>query len=141
MVAKVIHALGLLRETASIRGARLPLPHRDWGARRVWERPFLSCIGDSGSRPAAGCASEHLGEPSFRQRVAGLHAEPVRGHRRVVASVGLKRLIVMLPAGGDGRVRGGLTRGLPRPPRTVPVCSACWAAARIEHRSGRVKPG
>jgi hypothetical protein len=32
------------------------------------------CIGDSGSRPAAGCAPEHLGESAFRQRVAGLHA-------------------------------------------------------------------
>src|SRR5437016_2060938 len=27
---------------------------------------LLSCIGDSGPRPAAGCASEHLGEPAFR---------------------------------------------------------------------------
>jgi len=61
----------------------------------------LSCIGDSGSRPAAGCASEHLGEPAFRQRIAGLHAEPVRGHRRVIGSADLKRLIVTLPAGRD----------------------------------------
>jgi integrase len=35
----------------------------------------LPGIGDPGSRPAAGCASEHLGESAFRQRVAGLHAE------------------------------------------------------------------
>src|SRR5271165_811998 len=73
---------------------------RDRGTRRVWERRCLPCIGDSGSRPAAGCASEHLGEPAFRKRVAGLHAEPVRGHRRVIASAGLKYLIVPLPTGG-----------------------------------------
>ncbi len=74
----------------------------------------MSRIGDSGSRPAAGCASEHLGEPAFRKRIAGLHAEPVRGHRRVIDSVGLKHLIVTLPAGGDGRLPSGLTRGPPR---------------------------
>ena len=45
---------------------------RDRGTRRVWERRCLLCIGDSGSRPAAGCAPEHLGEPAFRQRVGGL---------------------------------------------------------------------
>src|SRR6185437_14126652 len=87
---------------------------RDRDTRRVWERRFLSCIGDPGSRPAAGCASEHLGEPAFRQRVAGLHAEPVRGHRRLIASAGPKRLIVTLSAGGDGRLPGALTRGPPR---------------------------
>jgi len=84
--------------------------------RRVWERRCLSCIGDSGSRPAAGCTSEHLGEPAFRKRAAGLHAEPVRGHRRVIDSAGPQHLIIMLPAGGDGRQPGGLTR---RPARRV----------------------
>jgi len=79
---------------------------RGRGALRVWGRRCLPCSGDSGSRPAAGCASEHLGEPAFRERVAGLHAEPVGGHRRVIAGVGLKRLIVTLPAGGDGRLPG-----------------------------------
>ena len=54
---------------------------RDRGARRVWEWRCLSCVGDSGSCPAAGCAPEHLSEPAFRQRIAGLHAEPIRGHR------------------------------------------------------------
>jgi len=89
---------------------------RDWDARRVWGRRFLSCIGDSGSRPAAGCASEHLGEPAFRKRIAGLHTAPVRSYRRVIDSPGLKRLSVTLPAGGDGRLPGALTR---RPPRRV----------------------
>ena len=69
-----------------------------------------SRIGHSGSRPAAGCASEHLGEPAFRQRVAGLHAEPVRSHCRVIDSAGLKHLIVTLPAGGNGRLPGGRAR-------------------------------
>jgi hypothetical protein len=46
--------------------------------------------------------SEHLGEPAFRQRVAGLHAEQVGSYRRVIDSAGLRRLIVTLPAGGDG---------------------------------------
>ena len=87
---------------------------RDRSARRVWERRCLPCIGDSGSRPAAGCAPEHLGEPAFRQRVAGLHAEPVRGHRRVIDSAGLKHLIVTLPAGGRRRLPSGLTWGPPR---------------------------
>src|SRR6266567_278673 len=73
------------------------------GARRVWERRCLPCIGDPGPRPAAGCAPEHLGEPAFRQRVAGLHAKPVRDHRRVIASAALKHLIVTLPAGGRRR--------------------------------------
>jgi len=84
---------------------------RDRGARRVGAWRCLSAIGDSGPRPTPGCASEHLGEPAFRERVAGLHAEPIRGHRRVIDSVGLKHLIVTLPADGDA---SGLTR---RPPR------------------------
>ena len=87
---------------------------RDRGARRVWERRCLSCIGDSGPRPAAGCASEHLGEPAFRKRVAGLDAELVRGYRRVIDSAGLTRLIVTLPSGGARRRPGGLTCGPPR---------------------------
>jgi len=87
---------------------------RDRDTRRVWERRFLSCLGDPGSRPAAGCAPEHLGEPAFRQRVAGLHAEPVRGHRRVIAGAGPGRVSVTLPAGGDERLPGALTRGPPR---------------------------
>src|SRR5438067_3746975 len=87
---------------------------RDRGARRVWERRCLSCIGDSGPRPAAGCAPEHLGEPAFRQRVAGLDAELVRGYRRVIDSAVLKHLIVTLPAGGRRRLPGGLTCGPPR---------------------------
>ena len=48
----------------------------------------MSCIGDSRSRPAAGCTSEHLGEPTFRKRIAGLHAEPVGGHRRYDGAAG-----------------------------------------------------
>jgi len=54
---------------------------------------------------------EHLSELSLRQRVAGLHAEPVRSHRRVIDSPGLKPFIVTLPAGEDRRLPGGLTRG------------------------------
>jgi len=64
--------------------------------------------------PSGGMCAEHLGEPAFRQRVAGLHAEPVRGHRRVIDSAGLQHLIVTLPAGGRRRRPGGLTRGPPR---------------------------
>ena len=81
---------------------------RDWDARRVWERRFLSCLGDSGSRPAAACTSEHLGKPTFRKRTAGMHAEPVRSHRRVIDSRSLNRLIVTLRAGRDpdGPARG-----------------------------------
>jgi len=82
---------------------------RDRDTRRVWERRFLSCLGDPGPRPAARCAPEHLGEPAFRQRAAGLHAEPVRGHRRVIDSADLKRLIVTLPAGRDP---GGSAAGI-----------------------------
>jgi hypothetical protein len=74
----------------------------------------LSCIGDSGSRLAAGGASEHLGKPAFRHRIAGLHAEPVCGHRRVIDSANLNHLAVTLAAGKDGRLSGGLTGGPPR---------------------------
>jgi hypothetical protein len=74
----------------------------------------LPGIGDPGPGPATGCAPEHLGEPAFRQRIAGLHAEPVRGHRRVIDSAGLNHLIVTPPAGGNRRRPGGLTRGPPR---------------------------
>jgi hypothetical protein len=35
-------------------------------------------------------------------RVASLHAELVRGHRRVIDNAGLKCLVVMLAADGDG---------------------------------------
>ena len=35
------------------------------GGRYILHDFHLSCIGDPGSRPAAGCASEHLGEPAF----------------------------------------------------------------------------
>src|SRR6476620_333228 len=85
---------------------------RDWDARRVWGRRFLPGIGDSGSRTAAGCASEHLGEPAFRKRIAGLHTAPVRSYRRVIDSPGLKRLSVTLPAGRDpdGPARGPARR-------------------------------
>jgi hypothetical protein len=41
--------------------------------------------------PSGGCASEHLGESAFRERIAGLHAEPVRGHRRGIVSAGYWR--------------------------------------------------
>ena len=64
--------------------------------------------------PSGGMCVRTSGSPAFRQRVAGLHAEPVRGHRRVIASAGLEHLIVTLPAGGDSRLPGGLTRGPPR---------------------------
>ena len=84
------------------------------GVLGVGEWRCSSRIGDSGPRPAAGGAAEHLGQPAFRQRIPGLHAEPVRGHRRVIASAGIQHLIGMLPAGEDGRLPGGLTRGPPR---------------------------
>ena len=87
---------------------------RGRGARRVWERRCLPCIGDPGSRPAAGCVPEHLGEPCVPTAGRRPHAAPVRGYRRVIAGAGPGRLIVTLPAGGDGRLPGGLTRGPPR---------------------------
>ena len=50
----------------------------------------------------------------FQQRIAGLDAEPVRGHRRVIDGAGFRYLIVTLLVGGDSRQPGGLTC---RPPR------------------------
>jgi hypothetical protein len=62
---------------------------RDRDVWRVLERWCSSCIGDSGSRPAAECGSERLGVPPFRERVACLHVERVGGHRRVIGGGGL----------------------------------------------------
>ena len=70
-------------------------------------------VGDSGARPAAGCASEHLGQLAFGERVAGLSAPPVRGHRGVIDRVGLRYRLVTLPTGGDGRRPGDPCRRLP----------------------------
>ena len=87
---------GLLAEMPPGRAVK-PWP----GARRVRERRCLPGVGDPGSRPAAGYAREQPGELAFRRRVAGLHAEPVRGYRRVIDGAGLSYRIITLPAGGD----------------------------------------
>ena len=71
-------------------------------------------VGDPGSRPAAGCASEQLGELAFRQRVAGLYTQPVRGYRRVIDGAGLNCRILTVPGGGDCRPPGDPIRGLAR---------------------------
>ena len=76
-------------------------------------RRYSPCFGDSGARPAAGGASEHLGQLAFRERIAGLGAQPVRGHRGVIDGVGFRYRLVRLPAGGDGRRPGDLSRRLP----------------------------
>ena len=52
-------------------------------------------------------------------RIAGLHAEPVRGHRRVTDGAGFRYLIVTLLVGGDCRQLGGLASGPPRRPRAA----------------------
>ena len=77
-------------------------------------RSSLPGVGDPGSRPTAGCASEQPGELAFRQRVAGLRAEPVRGYRRIIDGAGLGYRIITLLAGGDGRPPGDRIRGLAR---------------------------
>ena len=66
------------------------------------------------ARPAAGCASEHLGELAFGERLAGLGAQPVRGHRGVIDGVGFRYRLVRLPAGGDRLRPGDLSCRLPR---------------------------
>jgi hypothetical protein len=71
-------------------------------------------LGDPGARPAAGCTPEHLGELSLRQRVAGLHAEPVRGHRRVVDGTSFRDRIGALPVGVTSRLSPDRTRRLSR---------------------------
>jgi len=73
----------------------------------------LPRIGDPGTCPAAGGASEHLGELAFGERIVGLHAEPVRGHRCVITGIGSGNPATMLRAGRGGRLPGRLTR---RPP-------------------------
>jgi len=83
-------------------------------ARRFPDRWCLPGVSDSGSRPAAGGAPGHLSQPAFRQRIAGLHAERIRSHRRVIDGAGFGSLIITLLAGGDSRQPGGLARGPPR---------------------------
>ena len=73
----------------------------------------MPCVGDPGTRPAAGGASEHLGELAFGERIAGLRAEPVRGHRCDIIGIGSGNLVTILHPGKSGRRPGRLTR---RPP-------------------------
>jgi hypothetical protein len=63
--------------------------------------------------PPVGCASEHLGQLAFGERIAGLGAEPVRGHRCVIDGAAVGYRMVMLPAGRDGRRPGDRSRTLP----------------------------
>src|SRR5271169_35977 len=65
------------------------------------------------ARPPAGCASEHLGQLAFGERITGLGAEPVRGHRSVIDGAAVRYRLVTLPAGRDGRRPGDLSRRLP----------------------------
>ena len=53
-----------------------------------------------------GCASEHVGQLAFGQRIPGLSAQPVRGHRGVIDGASLRYRLVTLPADGDGRPPG-----------------------------------
>jgi phage-related minor tail protein len=71
-----------------------------------WRRPpsamdasgLLPCFGNPGSCPAAGGAPEHMGKLAFRERIASLHTEPVRGHRCTIIGLGSENPVAMLPA-------------------------------------------
>jgi hypothetical protein len=54
-----------------------------------------------------------MGQLAFGQRIAGLSAQPVRGHRGVIDGAGLRYRLVTLPAGGDSRRPGDPSRRLP----------------------------
>ncbi len=45
---------------------------------------------DSGARPTARCASEHLGQLTFGERIADSGAQPVRGHLGLIDDLGLR---------------------------------------------------
>ena len=70
----------------------------------------------------------------------GLHAEPVRGYRRVIDGAGLSRRVITLPAGGDGRPSGVPVRGLARPAGHPALAPAVLLAASGRGR-GRIRHG
>ena len=73
----------------------------------------MPCLADPGACPAAGGAPEHLGELAFRERIAGLHAEQVRGHRCAIIGIGSVNPVTKLPAGRGSLLLGRLI--LPSP--------------------------
>ena len=82
-------------------------------------RTYLPRLGDPGTRPSAGCTPEHRCELSFRQWIAGPHAEPVRGHRRVIDGTSFRYRIVALPIGVTSRLSPDRPSRLPRLVRRV----------------------
>jgi hypothetical protein len=70
-----------------------------------------SALCDDWLAPSGGRCVRTSGRADVLTAGCGLHAEPVRGHRRVIGSAGLQHFTVILPDGGDGRVPGVLTRG------------------------------
>ena len=81
-------------------------------------------IGDPGTCPTAGDASEHLGELAFGERTASSHTEPVRSHSCVITGVGFENPVTMLPAGRGGRLPtlSGLIAVVPAMPLAVNCC-------------------
>ena len=71
-----------------------------------------------------------------------VHAQPVRGYRRVIDGAGLSYRIITLPAGGDGRPSGDPIRGAgatwPGTPRSLGLyCPLSTAAAGAEPAAAR----
>ena len=63
--------------------------------------------------PSAGRCVRTSGPACVQRADCRLGTQPVRGHRGVIDGTGLRHCLVTLPAGGDGRRPGDLSRGLP----------------------------
>lgn len=126
---------------AVVSGNRDSLHRGRWVLLLGWM--VIAAFGDPGTSPAAGGASEHLGELAFGERIAGFYAEPVCSHRCVIVSVGFVASVTMPYVGSSGRLPRMLTLRWPTPRGRITFASAVLAAVQggdwggVHHNAAR----